>query len=91
MAGADLRHFDLRHQALYGTDLRGSRLRGAHITLECHTFDGVILDDVQVALVLLLLAKARIDSAWTDRLKATVNDVLGEEAARKLHQYVNLT
>ena len=95
LAGQDLRHRDCRgtdftDKVLFQTDLRGARLRGAHFTLDCATFDGVKLDDRQVALFLLLLLKADIDPAWSEPLLAAVRQRLAPDVLETFQQYLQL-
>jgi uncharacterized protein YjbI with pentapeptide repeats len=90
LRGTDCRDRDLTDKVLFQTDLRGARLRGAHFTLDCATFDGLKLDDRQVALFLLLLLKADIDPAWQPALLAVVRQRLSPETLEAYQQYLHL-
>jgi uncharacterized protein YjbI with pentapeptide repeats len=95
LAGADLRGVDCRtrdltNKVLFQTDLRGARLRGAHFTLDCATFDGLKLDDRQVALFLLLLMKAEIDPAWVPPLLEAVRQRLPANDLEAYQHYLQL-
>ena len=95
LAGTDLRGVDCRttdftNKVLFQTDLRGARLRGAHFTLDCATFDGLKLDDRQVALFLLLLMKAEIDPAWRPSLLEVVRQRLPPDELDAYQQYLTL-
>jgi len=95
LAGVDLRDrdcrgVDLTDKVLFQTDLRGARLRGAHFTLDCATFDGLKLDDRQVALFLLLLMKADIDPAWQPTLLDAVRQRLSPDTLEAYQQYLQL-
>ena len=81
MAGRDLSSLDLRgadftQSALFGTDLRGSQLHGCAISIDCATFEGVKLDDRQVAMFLLLLAQADTPHAFL--LQQTAQRICGD-------------
>lgn len=86
----DCRTTDFTNKVLFQTDLRGARLRGAHFTLDCATFDGLKLDDRQVALFLLLLMKADIDPAWSTLLLEVVRQRLPSEALDTYQHYLKL-
>lgn len=90
LRGTDCRTMDLTQKVLFQTDLRGARLRGAHFTLDCATFDGLKLDDRQVALFLLLLMKADIDPAWPPAVLEIVRQRLPPDELEAYQQYLQL-
>lgn len=95
LAGMDLRDrdcrgVDLTSKVLFQTDLRGARLRGAHFTLDCATFDGLKLDDHQMALFLLLLMKADVDPAWAPALLEVLRQRLPPDVIEAYQQYLQL-
>lgn len=90
LRGVDCRALDFTNKVLFQTDLRGARLRGAHFTLDCATFDGLKLDDRQVALFLLLLMKADIDPAWPPTLLEVVRQRLPPDELEAYQQYLKL-
>jgi len=90
LRGQDCRSVDLTNKVLFQTDLRGARLRGAHFTLDCATFDGLKLDDRQVALFLLLLMKADIDPAWLPPLLEIVRQHISPHELDVYQQYLQL-
>lgn len=79
---------DLSEQVLYGKDLRGQNLYGAKVSLKCDTFDGVLIDNQQLALLLLLIQLAEIDHQYQQRLRDLARDIVGEEHYRVLLRYM---
>jgi hypothetical protein len=89
LAGADLRNkdlrgYDFRDKVLFQTDLRGSKLYGASFSAHCANWEGVMLDDKQVAWLLLLLSK--VDCPWTNQLRALARDVVGVKEFRDIEK-----
>lgn len=78
LSGQDLRHRDLSGKVLFETDLRNAKLYGAKISLACETFDGVKLDDSQVALLLIMISKAEMDPVYQEGLRRLVYQAMGE-------------
>jgi uncharacterized protein YjbI with pentapeptide repeats len=93
LAGQDLRDRDLRHQdltgkSLFGADLSGSQLYGAQISLLCSTFDGVKLDNNQIALLLLMISQADIDPRWRPNLRLLVASIIGKDQLKVFDRYL---
>jgi hypothetical protein len=88
--GLDLRYQDLSARTLFQTDLRGSKLYGAKIALTCGQFDGVRLDDEQVAALLFMLYQADISPEWQSGLEALIYEVAGHGVAARLHRFMKL-
>jgi hypothetical protein len=89
-SGQDFRNKDLTGNVLFGTDMRGAKLNGVRVSLECKTFDGVQLDDSQVAVFLLMLQTADINPEWQDGLRDLVRRVSGEKAFETLSRYLKI-
>lgn len=90
LSGADLRHIDLADKILFGTDLRGADLYDARITLKCETFDGVKLDDTQVAKLLLMFQLADINPKFQVGLRDLVRRVTGDRHFTALQRWLRL-
>ena len=75
---------------LFGTDLRGCRLQGAKLTLDCATFEGLKLDDDQVAMLLILIAKADIDARWSVSLQELVEQIVGTDRSSAIARIVRV-
>lgn len=87
----DLRSRDLTGHVLYRTQLTGSNLYGAKITLSCDTFDGVVLDNQQVALLLGLLLMADIGDAAKADIRGAMTNILGsKERYDRVSAYLKL-
>lgn len=78
LRGQDLRRFDFRDKILFRADLREANLHGASITIDCQTFDGVKLDNYQVATLVMMLAQADIDPRVQHELLDTARVAVGE-------------
>jgi hypothetical protein len=91
LTNEDLRHHDLSGKILFNTDLRGSNLHGVRISLECSTFDGVKLDDEQVAKLLLMLSLADINPKFQVGLRDLTRRVTGDKFFAALQRYLQLT
>lgn len=88
----DLRFQDLTSRTLFGVDLRGKKLYGATISLKCETFDGVKVDEYQLAMLLLMISQADMPTtAWRDGLRALVESEIGEQQLRTLERYLQLS
>jgi hypothetical protein len=87
----DLRGRDFTNQVLFETDLRGARLYGLQISANCATFDGLKLDDENVALLLMMIGQANIDPRWTTGLEALVLDIVGDRRMRAIRTLMKLT
>lgn len=90
LRGQDLRYSDLTDKVLFETDLRGADLYGAKISLHCQTFDGVKLDNSQVAYLLMMLSKADIDPQYRDGIHKLTRAVAGERAYQVLLRLMSL-
>jgi hypothetical protein len=88
LSNKDLRYFDFRDKVLFGTDLRGSKLYGASFSINCATWDGVKLDNDQVAWLLLLISKA--DTPWSGKIRTLARDVVGLTRFRLIERLGNL-
>jgi uncharacterized protein YjbI with pentapeptide repeats len=86
----DLRYYDFRNKILFGVDLRDSRLYGSSITLECQTFDGVKLDNRQVAMLLMMLAQADIDPNLKSELLKAAEFSIGSDAFQVLQRVLRI-
>lgn len=86
----DLRGQDWRGRILWGVDVRGANLWGLGVSINCGTFDHVILDDRQVALLLRLIALAEIDPRWVDGLQTLVRTVAGRKQDASISRYLDL-
>ena len=88
---SDLRCQDLSDRVLFGHDLSGTKLYGAKISLRCETFDGLKLDDTQLAMLLLMISQVSMPTtAWRDGLRQLVRDEIGDDAFRTLERYLQL-
>ena len=81
---------NLSRQTLYGVDLRGQSLRGAIISVDCATFDGLQLDDRQVAELLMLISTSDISPAWREGIEALVTSVVGAGSFARLQAILKL-
>lgn len=95
-AGADFSHQDLRNRnfagkVLFGTDLRHAKLKGLRISLECATFDGVKLDDLQMATLLMMVSLADVNPDWVDGVRELVKRVTGTSQFEALERYLRVT
>jgi hypothetical protein len=73
------------------TDLRRAKLYGAKISLTCDTFDGVKLDETQMATLLLMIAQAHMPTtAWLDGIRDLVASEIGVKELDKLERYLGL-
>jgi hypothetical protein len=88
--GTDLRLRDLSNHVLFDADLRGAKLHGAKIALVCHQFDGVKLDNEQVAYLLLMISQANIDPRYVTGIQETVARVVGKDAYQALQRLLRL-
>jgi hypothetical protein len=81
LAGQDLRNQDLSERTMFGVDLRGAKLYGAKVSLKCEQFDGVKLDDDQMAQLLLMIAESDTDvnTGWYSEIHQAVRSCLGRE------------
>ncbi len=87
---SDLRHVDLRGKVLFQADLRGADLYNVGFSMRCQTFDGVKLDPVQVAQLLLMIQTADIDPKYQVGLRDLVKRVVGEEKYKALYRWLRL-
>jgi hypothetical protein len=87
---ADLRHVDLRGKVLFQADLRGANLYNTGISLRCQTFDGVTLDNDQVAQLLLMLQTADIDPKAQVGMRDLVKRLVGEAKYKALFKWLKL-
>lgn len=87
---ADLRHADLTNKVLMGTNLSGARLYGAAVSLTCGTFDGVILSPTQVAMLLMLIARADTSASLTAGIYELVANEIGEDDYKVLRRYMDV-
>ena len=83
-----MRGRDLTHQTLLGTDLRECRLFGVDITLNCATFDGLLLDDETVALLLGMVSLASLSDGWSHGLLALIERQLGPDRFHAVQRYL---
>jgi hypothetical protein len=90
LRGEDLRYRDLSGKTLFGTNLTGAHLYGAKVDLACHTFDSVIVDSTQVALLLLMLSKADMPEGWSSAITDVVRERLGRERYDVLKRYAQV-
>lgn len=88
LRGQDLRGFDFTGKVLFGTDLRGAKLYGAMFSAQCANWEGLKLDNDQVAWLLLLISK--IDAPHTRSLRALARDVVGVERFRQIERLGDL-
>lgn len=86
----DLREFDARGKVLYACDVRGAALYGVGVSLNCDTFDGLKLDDDQVAMLLRVFMLADINPAWRDGVQALVISIIGAERNKLLSRYLQI-
>lgn len=86
----DLRHFDLSDKVLFQADLRGAKLYGAKVSIKCAQFDGVRLDQDQVAQLLLLIQSADIDPKFQVGLRDLVKRVIGEARFKAIYRWLHL-
>lgn len=87
----DLRGRDLSDHVLYRTNLTGANLYGAKITLSCDSFDGVALDNQQVALLLGLLLLADVSDVAKAELRDAMISILGSmERYDRVSAYLKL-
>lgn len=88
---ADLREADLHGKVLFQCDLRGAALYGLVISVNCDTFDGVKLDDHQMATLLRVIGMAETTSpAWRNGIAALVTSIIGPEASAVLTRYLQI-
>lgn len=90
LTSQNLANVDLTDQVLFGADLQGKQLYGVKIRLTCDTFDGVKLDNRQVALLLLMMGLTDTDPRWKRGLHQLVLSVIGEREYRILTRYIQL-
>lgn len=88
---ADLRHIDLSGKILFQTDLRGANLYNAKVSLKCETFDGVKLDNEQMAKLLLMISMADVDPKFQVGLRDLVRRVTGDAHFRALERWLKLS
>jgi hypothetical protein len=91
LSGRDLRGTDLSARVLFGTDLRGCQLKGVKVSVDCRTFDGVKLDDIQVAMLLKLFAQADIAPEWIAGIHELVERVTSHDRAKAIDRLLKVT
>ncbi len=87
---ADLRHMDLRKKVLFQADLRGAKLYNVSFSMRCQTWDGVKLDNEQVAQLLLMIQSADIDPKFQVGLRDLVRRVSGEGKYKALSRWLHI-
>lgn len=90
LSGRDLRGYDFTGKSLFGTELSGAQLYGAKIDIACHTFDGLKIDDTQIATLLLMFGMADIDASWKSALEHIVRIRVGDDRLSVLRRYLQL-
>lgn len=90
LRGHDLRNYDFSGHVMFGADLRGANLRGAKVSLDCATFDGVQLDDNQVAMLLMMFSQAQVNQRWVDGLRELVGSIAGADRLRAIERLIRV-
>lgn len=90
LAQQNLATVDLSDQVLFGVDLQGKQLYGVKVRMICDTFDGVKLDNRQIALLLLMIGLTDSDPRWKAGVHQLVKAVIGEREYRVLVRYLQL-
>ena len=85
-----LANVDLTGRVLFGVDLQGKQLYGVKVSMTCDTWDGVKLDNRQLALLLLMIGLTDTDPRWRAGLHQLVRSVMGESDYRLLSRYLQL-
>jgi uncharacterized protein YjbI with pentapeptide repeats len=90
LSGQDLRYTDLSDKVLFDTDLRGAQLYGVRLSMLCQQFDGVKLDNTQIASLLMIISQADIDPRFKQGLNALVESVAGSSSYKALQRMLRL-
>lgn len=81
---------DFTGKVMYGMDLRGQDLHRSTISLDCATFDGLHLDDMQVCLLVAMVCKARFSPDLRNGLDAVLQSHLGQARYSALSRFMDL-